>query len=110
MKTKHETTPLNAYLQKALHDRHWTQADLAYVLQCRPSVVNYLVNRPYRLNPKLAKALAVAFRVQAKDILDIQTTHDLACAPSPDIQLQVRLHRLKEYTRVQQEMKKARGD
>lgn len=78
------------HVKELMNQRHWSQAELAYVLGVTTATVNQVVNSKRPITPEMAKLLGVAFERPAEEFADLQSRWSLANAPDPDDEVQAR--------------------
>ena len=78
------------HVKELMGQRHWSQAELAYVLGVTTATVNQVVNSKRPITPEMAKLLAVAFDRPAEEFADLQSRWSLANAPDPDNEVRAR--------------------
>jgi HTH-type transcriptional regulator/antitoxin HigA len=79
-----EIFPPGQFIREELEARHWTQTDLARVLDRPLQVVNEIVRGRKRITAETAKELAAAFGTSAELWLNLEAAYRLAHAKDPD--------------------------
>lgn len=88
-KKRSKTEPLPAdhpgtFIEEEIHDRGWTQADLAYILGMDGAQLNRLIKGHTDITPDTAVALGDAFDVSAEFFMNLQRMYDLQKARKAD--------------------------
>ena len=87
-----ETQPASPgdVVRRELEKRGWTQSDLAYVLGAKTAAISPVLAGKRGISPDMAKALAVAFDMQADVFARAQAEWELLTAREPDPQVAAR--------------------
>ena len=95
-----ESTPILSpgdYVKQHMEAKGWTQSDLAYALGTPPASINPILSNRRSISVNMARALALAFDVDAAEIAGVQAAWDVAHSDEPDPNIPARARILSKY-------------
>lgn len=86
-----------SFVRRAMDAKGWNQSDLAYALGATVASINQILSDKRAVSTNMAKSLAAALGLDAKEVARVQADWDISIADAPDPSIEARSRILTQY-------------